>query len=85
MPQAPKKKTDGNRSTDSAYSAELRVVKEKLQCAHHSGPNRWCYVSPENPTEHVALGLEEITLWARKIVSSYVYITVNFFKNYWQA
>ncbi|PPQ87378.1 hypothetical protein CVT25_001996 [Psilocybe cyanescens] len=67
MPQAPKKKINGSRSTDSAYSAELRVVKEKLQCAHHSGPNRWCYVSPENPTEHVALGLEEITLWAWKI------------------
>ena len=66
---ATKKKNDGNRVTDFAYSAELRIVKEKLQCAQHVGPNRWCYVSPENPTEHVALGYEEISLWARKIVS----------------
>jgi hypothetical protein len=34
----------------------------------HENPNRWCYVSPENPTEHVPLGYEEICLWARKIV-----------------
>ena len=66
---AAKKKNDGNRVTDFAYSTELRIVKEKLQCAQHIGPNRWCYVSPENPNEHVALGYEEISLWARKIVN----------------
>jgi hypothetical protein len=65
---AAKKKNDGNRVTDFAYGAELRLVKEKLRCAQHSGPNRWCYMSPENPNEHVPLGCEEITLWARKIV-----------------
>ncbi|KAF8805111.1 hypothetical protein BYT27DRAFT_7105037 [Phlegmacium glaucopus] len=62
-----KKKNDGNRATDFAYGAELRMVQEKLRCAEHAGPNRWCYVSADTPNEHVALGYEEISLWARKI------------------
>lgn len=66
------KKPDGNRITDFAYGAELCIVKEKLRCEQHDGPNRWCYVSPEHPTEHVPLGYEEISLWARKIVCSYL-------------
>ncbi|KAF8811481.1 hypothetical protein BYT27DRAFT_7277025 [Phlegmacium glaucopus] len=65
--EAPKKKTDGNRTTDFAYYEELRIVQEKLRCAKHPGPNRWCYVSPENPNEHIKLALEEVTLWARKL------------------
>lgn len=74
---ASKKKNDGNRTTDVAYNAELHMVKEKLKCVQHTGPNRWCYVSPENPNEHIALGCEEITLWARKIVSVQTFIRVN--------
>ena len=66
---AVKKKNDSNRTTDFAYSAELRSVQEKLRCAQHNGPNRWCYVNKEMPHEHVPLGYEEISLWARKIVS----------------
>lgn len=59
------------------YGAELRIVKEKLQCAQHAGPNRWCYVSPDKPSEHVALGYEEITLWARKIVCHYLFLNAH--------
>ncbi|KAF8799498.1 hypothetical protein BYT27DRAFT_7176287 [Phlegmacium glaucopus] len=65
--EVPKKKTDGNRTTDFAYCEELKLVQEKLRCADHAGANRWCYVSPENPNEHIKLGLEEVTLWARKL------------------
>ncbi|KAF8222563.1 hypothetical protein L208DRAFT_1426324 [Tricholoma matsutake] len=61
------KKTDGNHITDFAYADELHLVKEKLCCAEHGGLNHWCYVHPNTPGEHVTLGLEEITLWARKI------------------
>ncbi len=66
---ASKKKSDNTRTTDFGYEAELKIVQEKLRCAQHAGPNRWCYVSPTHPNEHVALLFEEITLWARKIVS----------------
>ncbi|EDR12464.1 uncharacterized protein LACBIDRAFT_311891 [Laccaria bicolor S238N-H82] len=66
-PEVAKKKVDGNRITDFAYSAELRIVQEKLRCALHAGPNRWCYVSPDHPADHIPLGYEEISLWARKI------------------
>ena len=61
---APRKKRNEN-----GYVEELRVIKQRLKCANHSGPNRWCYVRPNNPNEHVALGLKELMLWARKIVS----------------
>ena len=44
-------------------------MKEKLKCEQHNGPNRWCYVSSNDPSEHVKLGLEEVTLWARKLMS----------------
>ena len=63
-PEPAKKKTDGNKVTDFMYGEELCIVKEKLRCEQHSGPNRWCYVSPNDPADHVKLGLEEVTLWA---------------------
>ena len=44
-------------------------MQEKLRCAMHDTPNRWCYISPDKPDYHHRLGVEEITLWARKIVS----------------
>lgn len=64
--------------TDFAYSAELHIVKEKLWCAQHDSPNHWCYVSPEHPTEHVPLGYEEISLWAQKIVHSFLPVSQSF-------
>jgi hypothetical protein len=54
--------------TECAYAAELAIVKEKLKCAKHAGQNRWCFVKADG--EHEELGLAEITLWARKMVSS---------------
>ncbi|KAJ7264707.1 hypothetical protein C8J57DRAFT_1331706 [Mycena rebaudengoi] len=52
---------------ETAYSDELKIVKEKLQCATHKGPNRWCYISPVDGDggKHIELGFEEISLWAR--------------------
>ena len=52
---------------ETAYEGELNTVKAKLACAAHPGPNRWCYASGEKGT--YTIGLEHITLWARKIVS----------------
>jgi hypothetical protein len=72
-----KKKTDGNRSTDFAYGEELKHVQEKLRCADHAGQNRWCYISPENPKEHINLGVEEVTLWARKLVCFLVFFLLR--------
>lgn len=54
---------------ETAYGKELRTVKDRLACPEHRGPNRWCYVSPAHGKEHIALGVEEIGLWAKKIVS----------------
>lgn len=67
------KKADGSQNTDLAYGPELCMVKEKLHCPQHQGPNWFCYLDPTNPREHIALGLEEVTLWAQKIVSIYLY------------
>ncbi|KAJ6592746.1 hypothetical protein B0H19DRAFT_920953, partial [Mycena capillaripes] len=49
---------------ETAYSDELKLVKDKLKCATHKGPNRWCYVSPV-AGDHIELGFEEISLWAK--------------------
>ncbi|KAJ6607194.1 hypothetical protein B0H10DRAFT_1956454 [Mycena sp. CBHHK59/15] len=49
---------------------ELEKVKAKLTCALHPGKNRWCYVMPpdsKHPGKHVALGIEHVGLWARKV------------------
>jgi hypothetical protein len=61
-PQPVKKKTDGNQVTDFAYVEELHLVQEKLKCAQHDGTNRWCYISLDDPSEHIKLGLEEVML-----------------------
>ncbi|KJA13537.1 hypothetical protein HYPSUDRAFT_151502 [Hypholoma sublateritium FD-334 SS-4] len=66
--EIPKKKTDGNCTTDFAYREELQIVQEKLRCAEHSGINQWCYVSSENPQQHIKLSLEKVTLWTHKMV-----------------
>ncbi|KAI0373101.1 hypothetical protein BV20DRAFT_1050023 [Pilatotrama ljubarskyi] len=55
------------KSTDIAYSEELRIVREKLACAHCSiikGGQAWCYVD-RTVSEHVPLQPEHLTLWAR--------------------
>ncbi len=57
-----------NWAADSVYRAELCLIQQKFFCAVHAGPNRWCYKLPEKPDEHIALGYEEICLWARSIV-----------------
>ena len=62
------------KKNEISYVEELCVIKQRLKCIRHPGPNRWCYVRPNNPDEHIALGLEEIMLWARKIVSATIYI-----------
>lgn len=51
-----------------SYGAALRIVQKKLKCLQHTEPNRWCYIRPENRNEHIALGKEEVSLWAREIV-----------------
>ncbi|KAJ6564029.1 hypothetical protein B0H19DRAFT_1258542 [Mycena capillaripes] len=55
--------------TETAYCDELNIVKGALACEKHSGRNRWCFVRRDaEKGEHcVPLGLEEITLWARKL------------------
>jgi hypothetical protein len=55
---------------------ELQMVKDKLKCAEHLAKNRWCYVMGPNskfPGEHVAVGIDTVALWARKIVRAYPY------------
>ncbi|KAJ7343023.1 hypothetical protein DFH08DRAFT_703643 [Mycena albidolilacea] len=55
--------------TETAYCNELNIVKGALACEKHSGRNQWCFVRRDDEKgEHcVPLGLEEITLWARKL------------------
>jgi hypothetical protein len=55
---------------ETAYSDELKIVKDKLKCATHKGPNRWCYISPADGDggEHIELAFEEISLWAKLMV-----------------
>ncbi|KAK7020912.1 hypothetical protein R3P38DRAFT_3272015 [Favolaschia claudopus] len=55
--------------TETAYRDELNIVKAALACEKHRGHNRWCYVRRDNEKGErcVPLGLEEVTLWARKL------------------
>ncbi|KAJ7888721.1 hypothetical protein B0H13DRAFT_1627029 [Mycena leptocephala] len=55
--------------TETAYRDELNIVKTALTCEKHRGNNRWCFVrrDDEKGPLCVPLGLEEITLWARKL------------------
>ncbi|KAF7977228.1 hypothetical protein HWV62_4323 [Athelia sp. TMB] len=55
------------KATESAYAEELKIVKGALRCEEHGGANRWCYVSPGHGKKHIALGLKEVGLWARKM------------------
>ncbi|KAJ7263545.1 hypothetical protein C8J57DRAFT_1629725, partial [Mycena rebaudengoi] len=50
---------------------ELQQVQAKLKCAEHPGNNRWCYVmgpKSAHPGKHVELGIDVVSLWARKVV-----------------
>ncbi|KAJ7916716.1 hypothetical protein B0H13DRAFT_2323008 [Mycena leptocephala] len=60
-------KATAPKTYETAYSDELKIVKDKLKCATHKGPNRWCYISPADGDggEHIELAFEEISLWAK--------------------
>ncbi|KAJ7768766.1 hypothetical protein B0H14DRAFT_2178024, partial [Mycena olivaceomarginata] len=55
-----------------AYREELNIVKTKLACEKHRGRNRWCFIRRDDRAgpRCVPLGLEEVTLWARKLALS---------------
>ncbi|KAJ3968326.1 hypothetical protein EV361DRAFT_805826, partial [Lentinula raphanica] len=57
------------KTSETTVTNELRIVKECLACKKHAGNNRFCFVrrDEEHAGEHVPLGLEEVTLWARKM------------------
>ena len=68
----PEAKKPPFKTTETAvHIDELKIVKAKLACAQHPGSSHWRYIRQDggHKGEHVALGLEEIGLWARKIVS----------------
>lgn len=71
-PPAPEKATAAPKVTETAYRAELNQLKDELTCQKHGsrGNNRWCFVRRDegHTGEHIPIGLEEITLWARKMV-----------------
>ncbi|KAJ6456520.1 hypothetical protein C8R45DRAFT_795249, partial [Mycena sanguinolenta] len=49
---------------------ELEKVQAKLTCAEHPGKNRWCYImgpKSAHPGKHVEVGIDVVSLWARKI------------------
>ncbi|KAJ6453081.1 hypothetical protein C8R45DRAFT_847233 [Mycena sanguinolenta] len=49
---------------------ELEKVQAKLACTEHPGKNKWCYVmGPQSahPGKHVEVGIDVVSLWARKI------------------
>jgi hypothetical protein len=58
----------GEKTSESAVIApELR----RCRCALHPGKNRWCYVmgpTSKYPGKHCPVGIDVVTLWARKIV-----------------
>jgi hypothetical protein len=51
------------------YAKELKIVKEKLHCSQHRGENKWCWVDPNAPNNHILLALNDIQLWAKSLVS----------------
>ncbi|EPQ59950.1 hypothetical protein GLOTRDRAFT_89604 [Gloeophyllum trabeum ATCC 11539] len=65
------KKKEGSKPTkmtECAYGEELRTVQNKLACTiHGKDKDRWCYIDPSKPNEHIPLDLETVQLWARKI------------------
>ncbi|KAJ7366164.1 hypothetical protein DFH08DRAFT_763348 [Mycena albidolilacea] len=71
--KAAEKATPVPKVTETAYRDELNVVKTALACEKHRGRNRWCFVRRDDEAgpRCVPLGLEEITLWARKLVRRY--------------
>ncbi|KAH7868493.1 uncharacterized protein C8R40DRAFT_1074778 [Lentinula edodes] len=52
-------------TTDTSYGNKLTKLKERLHCMQHSGHNSW-RCDEYYAGQHVNLGIEEITLWARK-------------------
>ncbi|KAF4566603.1 hypothetical protein EYR36_012034 [Pleurotus pulmonarius] len=58
-------KSDGKPSETVIDPELLRKVKEKLACADHPGPNRWCYVRKDG--KHTEVKLSDIGYWTREI------------------
>ncbi|KAJ3872381.1 hypothetical protein F5051DRAFT_445237 [Lentinula edodes] len=52
-------------TTDTSYGNKLTKLKERLHCMQHSGHNSWRR-DEYYAGQHVNLGIEEITPWARK-------------------
>ena len=61
---APAQEAKKNQAENLSYARALRIVQGKLRCMQHPESNRWCYINPDSPNEHIALGREEINLWA---------------------
>ncbi|KAJ6524180.1 hypothetical protein B0H19DRAFT_972217, partial [Mycena capillaripes] len=70
QPDGKKVKQPEKVSESAILSPEIAKVQAKLSCALHPGKNRWCYVmgpKSKSPGKHVAIGIDVLTLWARKI------------------
>jgi hypothetical protein len=48
-----------------SFAAELRELKNKLDCEKHG---KFCYINPISG-DHKAQDIYNLTLWAKKIVS----------------
>lgn len=60
--------------TAVSFTAELRQLKQKLQCERHNG--RFCYINPNNG-EHIFQDIEMFTLWAKKIVGAFNFLILG--------
>lgn len=60
--------------TSVSFTAELRALKQHLQCARHNG--RFCYVS-KITGEHEFQDIYKLTSWAKSIVRSF-YFSISF-------
>ncbi|KIK81788.1 hypothetical protein PAXRUDRAFT_806793 [Paxillus rubicundulus Ve08.2h10] len=73
-----KHKESGDAATQLAasfdFTDELCQLKEHLGCVTHQGC--WCFVSPID-SHHKQLDLFILTLWAKKIMSSYYYFHLS--------
>lgn len=64
-------KQEVEKTTEAPAGAEFQELKRRLKCEKHSEgrDTRWCYINAFNAGEHVPLTLQQLSLWARKIVS----------------
>lgn len=67
-----RKATVGDDEPSGAFTdctAKLFELKESLSCQKHD--RRFCYISPLT-SEHVQVGDNDLSLWARKMVRTFV-------------